>query len=481
MRSVLGSLLVISTGLAVWPQAARAGGFASARFGGEHGHPTTDNPTAIYYNPAGLALGHGTRVFVESLLVYRDASYFRPESAITNELADGESGTGTPADAVGANSGEATVTNMLVSPFLGVASDLGVENLGVGLALYAPFGGQASWDKNDAFVDDADYPGAVDGVARWSTMEGYIRELYLSAAGAYHIPDANLSIGVSFNVIEESVNTIRARNAAGTDDLVAANGNILEGRSLVDVSGTTFSAGIGLIWQPIDELKLGLSYQSQPGFGETEQDGDLLLKLGNGSSDVSHIHFLQELPDIYRFGASYQAQSDLELRFSADYTRWSVFDKQCLVDAENPMSNCALDGQGGATDDAEGVIVDIWRDWKDTFGVRGGASYWIDPKKELVAGLSFDSSAVPDYTIDPALIDMNKMVATLGGRFTLGTNVLLNLSYTHVFYFDRDVPTRADDPMDEIEPLPAPSNVPDHGGTYKQTIGLINLGAEYRF
>ena len=34
---------------------AQASGFGTARFGGEHGHPTTDNPTAIYYNPAGLA------------------------------------------------------------------------------------------------------------------------------------------------------------------------------------------------------------------------------------------------------------------------------------------------------------------------------------------------------------------------------------------------------------------------------------------
>ena len=36
-----------------------ASGFYVARFGGEHGHPTTDNLSAIYYNPAGLSLGLG--------------------------------------------------------------------------------------------------------------------------------------------------------------------------------------------------------------------------------------------------------------------------------------------------------------------------------------------------------------------------------------------------------------------------------------
>ena len=44
--ATLGVLSVSST--------ASASGFATARFGGEHGHPTTDNPTALYYNPAGI-------------------------------------------------------------------------------------------------------------------------------------------------------------------------------------------------------------------------------------------------------------------------------------------------------------------------------------------------------------------------------------------------------------------------------------------
>ena len=31
-------------------------------------HATTDNPTAIYYNPAGLALGEGTVLLVDATL-----------------------------------------------------------------------------------------------------------------------------------------------------------------------------------------------------------------------------------------------------------------------------------------------------------------------------------------------------------------------------------------------------------------------------
>jgi len=35
---------------------AHAGGFSTARFGGERGHAATDHVSAVYYSPAGLAL-----------------------------------------------------------------------------------------------------------------------------------------------------------------------------------------------------------------------------------------------------------------------------------------------------------------------------------------------------------------------------------------------------------------------------------------
>ena len=54
-----------------WSGSAHASGFASARFGGEHGHPTTDNATAIYYNPAGIALSKGTHIFVDATTALR--------------------------------------------------------------------------------------------------------------------------------------------------------------------------------------------------------------------------------------------------------------------------------------------------------------------------------------------------------------------------------------------------------------------------
>src|SRR6188768_910402 len=54
---------------------AFASGFAVARFGGEQGHPTATNPTAVYYNPAGIGMSRGTHLLADLNLVWRTQSF----------------------------------------------------------------------------------------------------------------------------------------------------------------------------------------------------------------------------------------------------------------------------------------------------------------------------------------------------------------------------------------------------------------------
>lgn len=470
LRTIFAAFLGVC-GLA---NAAYAGGFTAARFGGEHGHAAADHPTSLYFNPAGLSLGVGTRLYIEGLFVYRTAEYDRPEAAIDNP------GGGTPDDAIDANAGTARLSNNIIAPFVGVVSDLGVPNLGVGLGLYAPFGGQAEWDQNPDFADNDMYPGAVDGVQRWAVIEGQQRALYVTLAGAYRLPGPRLSFGLGVNLVRLETDTIRARTVAGTDDLVAGT-TLVEGRSLLDVTATTFSVGAGVIWQPIDALHVGLSYQSQPGFGEVELAGNLRNRFGNGPESDTAVIMTQSLPDIVRLAARYEATPEVELRLSADYQRWSVFDKQCVME-DSPDSDCALTATGGVGVGAQGVIVNIPRDWQDTYSVRGGVSFWVNPRLETTFGLAFDSNAVPDENIDPALMDMSKVVAGLGARMILGDGTFeITANVNEVFYFEREVDARDRDDMGDAIAPDSPSRNPDGGGVYNQNILLGSLALQANF
>ncbi len=461
-----------------------AGGFATARMGGEHGHVATDHPSAIYFNPAGLALTRGTRIYIEGLFIHRAASYDRPTEAVDSVVPNGETGTGTPESALAANTGEAELSNFLASPFAAVVSDLGLRNVGVGVGVYVPFGGSAKWDSNLDFVGDTMFPGASDGVQRWSNIEGQQRLLYGTIAGSYLFEGANVSVGLGINLIKSDIETIRARTATGTDDLTASNGTLVEGRSLLEVEQNTMSVGLGVMWRPIEDLFLGVSYQAQPGFGETGLEGTLTTKFGSSQTTVSDVELRQELPDIFRIGFRYFATPKIEVRAAADYTRWGVFDNQCVLDANQADRKCAIRPDGGVDAEAggAGIILNLRRNWEDTYGVRLGGSYWAADNVELVAGGSYDSSAVPDETIDAALIDMGKFVGTAGvnwgavpGKFTV------SLSYTHVAYLEREVEARGRDDMGNPDAPASPSRSPDGAGTYDQAVNLVTLGLQYAF
>ena len=108
-RALMRSITPVSTVflLLATPALAHAGGFGATRFGGEDGHAATNDPTATYFNPAGLAYTEGTQAYIEGFFAQRRVTYNRDPAAIDNP------GTGTPTDATNRNSGEATLSNPL--------------------------------------------------------------------------------------------------------------------------------------------------------------------------------------------------------------------------------------------------------------------------------------------------------------------------------------------------------------------------------
>ncbi|MCA9562561.1 MAG: outer membrane protein transport protein [Myxococcales bacterium] len=476
MRNLVAA--TIALGLALVGTPALAGGIAVARFGGEHGYAATDNPTAIYYNPAGLAFGAGHRIMVEGLLAIRSYTYNRPESAISAD---------NPSDiSIAANSGENTLSNVIASPFIGFATDLGLDiPLSIGGGFYAPFGGASVWDEADP-VDGA--PGAVDGTQRWYNIDGSIRTLYGTLGVAYQIEPIRLAIGLTGNLAISSIDSLRARNSDGSDDLVDSQGRLKEGRSWLRAESIDFAIGAGLMWEPIeDTLWFGVSYQSQPGFGENELEGTLDNLLGVASASQTDIVITQTLPDIIRWAFRFRPSEMWELRLFGDYQRWSTYEQQCIVNADNLGDIerlCEMNEDGSVANPEaqgpsnEGVIVqNLIRRWQDTFGVRlSGSVFLLNSDLELMLGAGYDSNAVPDRSLEPALPDWDKVTATVGARYQILDWMAASLYGTNIFYLTRD--TSGTVTADGYE---LPSTQPNSSGEYTQNIFVVNLGLEFEF
>lgn len=474
--------ITLGVAAATWSSAAHASGIAAARFGGEHGHPTTDNPTAIYYNPAGIALSKGTHIFVDGTIALRFASYTRPASESNSQQ--------TTDLAPGANDGKATLFNAVAAPFFGVSSDFGTDFIYGGLAMYFPFGGSAVWDQNSAYKGNPDFPGAVDGVQRWYSIDGTIRSMYITGALAFNIRKIGLSLGLTGSAIRSNVETIRARNADGTDDLVGGMGDdlrLVEGRSAIDVAGWQGGFGIGAIYDVLKMGKyfIGLSYTSQPNItGGMKLKGTLDNALTLAPPTQSQVELRQTMPDILRIGFRARPTEKYEIRVFADYTRWSVFKNQCVLDREVESRNCDFENFDSALEDPENfggdahpsVVQHLPRFWKDAGGVRVGASYWFVPEVEGYVGLGYDSSAVPLETMDPALMDMHKMSISAGVRWQIIKNFAMSFTATELAFFETS--TKGKSALNKFQP---PTRQASANGNYKQFFQLFNIYIDVSF
>lgn len=442
---------------------AFASGFATIGLTPDHYSPVTTAPVAAYSNPAALRAGPGgLRLMLDGTFAYRRATYVRTATDIPE-----------PADGEGANTGEAELTNVFALPNLSAAMDLGDFTLGAGV--FVPFGGAVDWSKNNDFLGDSNYVGAVDSAARWHSISGLWATGYGTLAGAYEIKKIRLSLGLSANYVYTQLELTQATTVILDDNLRN------EGRMNTKLTGSTGSFGLGLHWEPIrKQLWGGISYQAPPGlwWGQT-LEGPLRTEYGSGNGKDA-IRLNQKFPDILQAGVRYRPDPRFEFRLTGNWQRFSVVKNQCLMRGKKP---CPVSDSGLAKlNDKNGEpykvqpFANFLRRWQDAFGARIAASAWVNDRWELFTALSWDGTAVPLGRLEPGLMDGNDIAVTLGTRLGLGDRVLLGLSYMHQVMVPRDTTGKS-----QLAEADYPNALPSAQGRYRQTVGVANLSLGLRF
>jgi len=455
---------------------ASASGYLTARFGTDHGTPAMPNAYAIYYNPAALGGTTGTTITGDVSLLLRWAQYRRGTDALSPSQ---ESYRNDPTYA-GSNTGKGNLLNLLALPFLGVNTDFGGSKyFRGGYAFYIPFGGLATWDRADS--PSFGVPGTVDRAQRWHNISGQILAIYNTFAFAVKV-HPRFTIGMNVSPIIHTASTVRARNADGSDDTVVG-GSLVEGRSLLEVSGFNVGGALGLYWEPTDQLRFGLSYTTQPGFGETKMSGELTTQIAATAPGTSQVDFFQTYPDIWRFGTAVRMNEKWEFRGDFEFVRWSVFERQCVV-AKGATCDVAPDGRdlsGGK------VVLNVPRNWKNAIGIRLGPAYNVNEDLELFGSLGLTTPAVPKETIDASTIDSTRLYGTIGAKYAVSKRLALAGSYNHIYFFDVNTDGRS---IQNIPDHPSSqqgggdynaSRSPSADGRYRSQIGFVNVNVAYTF
>jgi long-chain fatty acid transport protein len=325
-------------------------------------------------------------------------------------------------------------------------------------------------------------PGSTDSVSRWHNISGQVLAIYNTFAVAAKLGNSGVSIGLSASPVLHSVKTTRARNSDGSDDTLSA-GSLIEGRSYLEAKGFNVGLAAGVYYAPTEKLQFGLSYTSQPGFGETKMKGTLATQFTNTEPNKTDVDFTQTYPDVLRLGGVVQAMKTLQIRTDIEFVRWSVFDKQCVV---KRGEKCNVDSEGKDLSGGK-VILNVPRNWKDTIAVRVGPGIWLSDQLELHGSVAFNTPAVPKSTIDASTIDGYRLDGTIGVRYEVSRHFAFDGGYTHLHYFT--VNTNGENNQNiKAHPATSPgggdynaSRSPSADGRYRSEVGLINLNAAYTF
>lgn len=221
---------------------------------------TADNPSAIYYNPAGISQLSGDQVRAGLYFISADTEYH------SSTFGDAE-----------------TDAHFQVVPQLYYTHEIKDTPFTFGFGVYAPYGLGLEWEDTPSFA-----PIARKGKLEYATANPVI-------AWQAH-KTLSLAIGATLNYAE-----VKLKSTA------------------YEFKGSDFRPGFnaGILYQPLEQLSFGLKYHYAT---DLDFDGESEFPGVPGSEDLTHAkaHF----PQFVAGGVSYRPTTNWNFEVDVDWTDW---------------------------------------------------------------------------------------------------------------------------------------------------------------
>jgi|ERR1017187_2581060 long-chain fatty acid transport protein len=346
--TVIGGIQTLSAGGYALPD---QDAFATAR--GEAFVATADNPSAIFYNPAGITQLDGSNVRGGLYGIYLDPSYQRPGGSQSYNIDD----------------------KLHAIPQLFYTYSLQDKDWPVtfGLGVYAPFGLSEKWPQDTGF--------------RTVATEGALKYYTINPVIAYKLP-WNLSIAAGLMVNYANVDLRQGLTPIPNNDLFRFKGD-----------DWALGYNLGLMWQPIKQISLGANFRSATRMdlsGQTTTELNGVLPATYSSASANYPFPLQATA-----GISYRPTEKWNLEFDAEYTDWSSLGNltihQSSPNPVMPLSN-----------------IPLAFDWQSSWYYEFGATRYFDNGWHVSAGYIFNENSVPDAHYIPVVADVDKHFFSLG-------------------------------------------------------------------
>ena len=419
-RVLVAALILLSAGAAfgsgfsLFEQGAKATGMGGAFAA------TADDPSAIFYNVAGLAQQRRTAFYAGGTLIN-----------FSNEF------NGDPNDPFASGVTGHYKRHTFIPPNAYAIVPIG-SNLTFGVGVMAPFGLRTNWDD--------------PWVGRFASRDANIKVASIEPAIAWQTASGNLAIGAGIEYRRARV--VLARNAGQINPFL--------GGHISDVASTFLNSdwengtgwNVGILFKP-GVWRLGASYRAPM---TIDFKGDLTVTqiptgtpldalVAAGLPPNQGISTSIPFPAILNAGIATTAIPNWDVEFDITHTTWSRFERLTVTG-----------DVGNAT------LIDRPQNWEDTRSFRLGANHMVNANWDVRFGALYDENPQPVEAVSPLLPDSDRLGATFGVTYRHGNWYIDATEF--VLHFKK----RSTEGVSE-----------DINGVYKTDANLISLNLGYRF
>src|SRR5690554_188217 len=323
--------LAVAIAAAALASQAHAGGYQineQSVSGQGYGHAgrssNVNDATIVFGNPAGMS-------FLDRAQVTAGGTYLNVNSRIRNAESErfgvvtmGENPVGATFESPVAGSNDGDMVPGTLIPFAFYAHPVN-ERLAFGFGVYAPFGSKT------------DYEGGFEGRNQGNYTE--VTVMSAQPTVSYRFNDQwSVGAGITYNRVDGELR--RQVPIATPDGLGGANISELDAR--IEGDDENWGYNLGVIYQPIPETTLGLTYRSKVSYTLTGDFRGVADDLGVEVTDNASLDLTT--PETVNFSITQQMTDRLKLMAGASWARWSRFDK-ILVEGENAVDPITLEQQ----------------------------------------------------------------------------------------------------------------------------------------
>lgn len=426
-RSLLA--LAVVAALGGWAARAEASGFQLIEQNGSglglaHAGEAAaaEDASTVFFNPAGMTRLEGKHLVLAGNMIGIDTTFTDSASAPPFK------GTLPVTVPLGGDGGQAGAWTPVPSAYLSWQLS---SRVWAGLGLNVPFGLKTEWDD--------------DWMGRFHGVESEVKTYNVNPSVAFKVNDKiSLGAGVSWQRLEATLSSsvpygaasylgaLTSAGGATAASLVLAQlggpaGLAREGLSVVEGNGSTIGWNVGVLVQPTEKVRFGLSYRaamehdlegevkfsSAPSFSLPGPLAPLAAGLNARFAD-GPVKTTIEMPATFSAAAAVKATDKLELLADWTWTGWDA------------IAALAIDREDGSE------LTTTAMEFVNTWRMGLGGNYDVNDRVRIRVGMAFDKAPAQDEHRTPRLPDEDRIWAAAGVRFKVGDKGAVDLGLVHL-------------------------------------------------